>query len=355
MIVFFYIFMVQETLPTIMNRDLPKKDQFEYETLSSEKRAVIQQLTTEIKKELQKTAHIIWGIGKKLFEVRSQIETCSFNSWLKTEFNWSRRTAYKLISVYEAFPEFSRAQYAQLDISASALYLLAAPSTHLQIRSHFLDLALAGNKISHQSVRTVVNEFKETSADILDSSRVLATNSFTNGALIESQPSTSADPIIDLLESDAKAIIKNSDLENIELESATGKPSVSGLRPAWNAIKPGFSLFWGNTTSQHFLECLPGDAFIVAVPTCKWHYDWLLNESRSCINLTRSKLDKELLTKLLSALSLGDKAVVFPWLPNWKIVELALQLDLKVYVGDPELHKCEEMIAKLEFSKLIGH
>lgn len=116
-----------EQLAPCDSQDPDRNVRFEYEILPLEKRAAIQQLTTEIKEELQKTAHIIWEIGKKLVEVRSQIETCGFNSWLKTEFNWSRRTAYKLISVYEAFPEFSRAQYAQLDISASALYLLAVP------------------------------------------------------------------------------------------------------------------------------------------------------------------------------------------------------------------------------------
>jgi Protein of unknown function (DUF3102) len=346
--------MMQETSIGIVNRDPTQNYRFEYETLPSDKRAAIQQLTTEIKKELQKTAHIIWEIGKKLAEVRSQIETCGFNSWLKTEFNWSRRTAYKLISVYEAFPEFSRAQYAQLDISASALYLLAAPSTHPQIRSHFLELALAGNNISHQSVRAFINEFKEipTDRDRLDPSRILAANGFKDAVIIESQPSMLADPIRDLSESEAQVIGKNSDLEEIEQASTTETSAVPDLRPAWNAIAPGFSLFWGSTTSPRFIECLPEDAFILAVPTCKWHYDWLLNQSRSCINLTQSKPDKELVMKLLSALSLGEKAVVFPWVPNWKLVKLTLQLDLKIYAGDPDLNKCEETIAKLGFNQL---
>lgn len=340
--------MMQETSLGVVNQDPTKTDRFEYKILPLNKRAAIQQLTTEIKKELQKTANIIWEIGKKLSEVRSQIETCSFNSWLKTEFNWSRRTAYKLISVYEAFPNFSCAQYAQLDISASALYLLAAPSTHPQIRSHFLDLALAGNNISHQSVRTFMNEYKETPTDRdrLEPSIIVATNGFEDAVPIESSLSTQADPTRDLPEFEPQVIVKNSDLEEIEQTSA-----VSGLRPAWNDLAPGFSLFWGSTTSPRFIECLPEDAFILAVPTCKWHYDWLLNQSRSCINLTQSKLDKELVMKLLSALSLGKKAVVFPWLPNWKIVKLTLQLDLKVYAGDPDLNKCEETIAKLGFNQ----
>jgi hypothetical protein len=51
---------------------------------------------------------------------------------------------------------------------------------------------------------------------------------------------------------------------------------------------------------------------------------------------------------------LAGKAIVFPWLPNWKIVELALKLNLKVYAGDPDLNKCEETISKLGF-KLTHH
>jgi Uncharacterised protein family (UPF0137)/Protein of unknown function (DUF3102) len=347
--------MIYKTSLRYINQDMEKNTQFKYETLPPAKRASIQKLTTEIKEDLQKTVHTIWDIGKKLIEVRSQIETSYFTSWLKTEFNWSRRTAYNFINVYEAFPEFSHAIFARIDnISLSALYLLAAPSTDPQIRSDFLDLALAGNNIRHKSVKAAIDEFKKTQTDPaqLAKSRILTMDGYKDYVPIESQSSTLADPILNL--SETKAIVKISDLEDIELDIATEESAVSDLRPAWNSIEPGFSLFWGNTTSPRFINCLPEDAFVLAVPSCKWHHDWLLSQSRSCINLTRSKLDKELVTKLLSVLSLGEKAIVFPWLPNWKIVKLALKLNLKVYAGDPDLNKCEETIAKLGF-KLTHH
>jgi len=37
-----------------------------------------------------------------------------FETWLKAEFGWSRRTAYNFINVYETFAE--RANLAQIDI-----------------------------------------------------------------------------------------------------------------------------------------------------------------------------------------------------------------------------------------------
>jgi Protein of unknown function (DUF3102) len=329
--------------------------EFKYENLPSEKWTLIQQLTTEIKEDLQKTVRTIWRIGKKLIEVRSQIETCDFTSWLKTEFNWSRRTAYNYINVYEAFPELNCAKFARLDnVSISALYLLAAPSTHPQIRDRFLDLALTGNNINHQSVRAAINEFKEAQLDLTrtDPARILATDECKDAVLIESMPSTVEAPIVDL--SDAKVTINNSELNDIEPEFVNEDAAVSDLRPTWNSIESGFSLFWGNTTSPRFIDCLPEDAFVLAVPCCQWHHDWLSNESRSCFNLTRSKLDKKLVTQLLSVLVVGEKAIIFPWLPNWKIVELALKLKLRVYAGDPDLRKCEDTIAKLGF-KLMSN
>jgi hypothetical protein len=73
-----------------------KTAQFEYQTLPAQQRASIQKLALEIKENLRKTIHTIWDIGKKLVEVRSQLEMCQFSSWLQVEFNWSRRTAYNL-------------------------------------------------------------------------------------------------------------------------------------------------------------------------------------------------------------------------------------------------------------------
>jgi hypothetical protein len=280
---------------------------FEYDTLPPEQRDTVRQITEEIDTELRKTVQVIWTIGEKLTTARSILDPMQFGAWLETEFDWSRRTAYNFISVYEAFPELSSANFAQLDISASALYLLAAPSTDLQLRSEFLQRAAQGEKITHKEVK-------------------------------ESLPVSKTSP---------------TEPESLELEvppSAEEQPVPSSdLHPGWNSISGSFLLFWGDPNSHRFTERLPQDAFILAQPTRQWHEEWLLHQSRSCINLDRAKLDPESMSKILSILAGAGKSVVFPWLPHWKIVELAVKLNLTIYGGDRDLEACEGTIARLGF------
>jgi hypothetical protein len=120
---------------------------FDYEALDLQKRTIVEQRTREIRERLQYSAQAIWEIGQKLADVRSQLKHGQFDAWLKAEFDWSRRTAYNFINVYEAFNE--RANLAQIDIATSALYLLAAPSTSQEIREECLKRAKEGETITH--------------------------------------------------------------------------------------------------------------------------------------------------------------------------------------------------------------
>jgi Protein of unknown function (DUF3102) len=341
-----------------INQDTHKNAQFEYEILSFERRASVQRLTREIKEDICKTAHVIWSIGKKLVEVRSQLETCQFSSWLRIEFDWCRSTAYNFISVYEAFPEFSCPTVGQLDISVSALYLLAAPSTSPETRSHFIGKALAGERVSKKVIRMSLRkgEYKE------DENDKLAKAGISPASDGKKQP-IPIEPEIEHLRSKLskpKNKIKNLDKSALKPESQgtidiTEDLRISGsnLRPTWNTLTPDLSLFWGDTYSPRFLERLPEDAFVCAIPSCQWHHDWLLNDSRSCITLSKSNLQKKLVERLLSAVSLDGKALIFPWIPGWKIIELALKLNLKIYVGDRDLQQCEKIISKLSFDREI--
>lgn len=343
-----------------INQDKKKNDRFEYEILSFEQRASIQRLTQEIKDDLCKTAHVIWSIGKKLAEVRSQLETCQFSSWLKIEFDWCRSTAYNFISVYEAFPEFSCPTVGQLNISMSALYLLAAPSTSPETRSHFIGQALAGERVSKKAIQMSRKGVNKGSEHNKSAMRVPPISDGTE------QP-ISIEPEIEYLNSSlskhSKYKVENSDslARKSECQSVEEQlPSIedpivtnSNLRPTWNSLAPKFSLFWGDTHSPRFLEHLPKDAFVLAIPSCQSHHDWLLNDSRNCITLSKENLQKELVEGLLSAVSLGGKALIFPWIPGWKVIELALKLNLRIYVGDRDLQQCEKIISKLSSDREI--
>ena len=41
----------------------------------------------------------------------------------------------------------------------------------------------------------------------------------------------------------------------------------------------------------------------------------------------------------LSHLAFSENALIFPWLPDWKTIEIALNLNIKVYAGYPELDR----------------
>jgi Protein of unknown function (DUF3102) len=342
------------------SQDLNKNAQFQYETLPSAQRVLILELTLEIKDNLQKTVHTIWQIGKNLVEVRKQIELWQFTSWLKLEFDWSRSTAYNFISVYEAFPEFSHPKFGRLNISISALYLLAAPSTQPEIRLNFLNQALAGKQITHKAVQKSIKEASVQDRGITGDSIASITPAMDlrheSTVLIEFPQSSTWGTSSELSESEV--MVENLELGTTLLNPANEIDSLgsdetyaqesSCIRPAWNLIKQEFSLFWGDTMSPRFHDRLPPNAIVLAVPSIRWHHDWLANGSRSCITISRSQLEYKLIERLLSALSLGEEALVFPWLPDWKIIELALGFNLKVYAGDPALDRCEKIIRQIE-------
>ena len=312
--------------------------EFEYQRLSIRQRAEIWQLTLEIKKNIRTTVQTSWEIGRKLAEARHQLDPFQFSSWLQAEFDWSRRTAYNFIQVYEAFPEFASANFARLNISISALYLLAAPSTQPEIRHDFLSRALAGERIGHKVVQAAIRSAKAVASEKVMTAVPDVDDSSRSNVQIEPQPS----PIEDSISS------TNSDLTALQSPTAEDVTIItSDLYPAWNRIDSEFSLFWGDTTSPRFIERLPEQAFVLAVPFRKWHHDWLINESRSCLVIAQPKLEQELIESLLSALAASESALILPWLPSWKMIEFALNLNIKVYAGDPDLEQCERTISML--------
>jgi hypothetical protein len=132
---------------------------FEYNVLDSETRIVVQQCTHEIKTSMQRTTQDIIDIGKKLIEVKQHLGHGSFINWLKSEFNWSVSTATKFMQVGE---QFKFVNFTNLNITASALYLIAAPSTPKETRAEVLERASRGENISYTKVKAIICQHKKT-------------------------------------------------------------------------------------------------------------------------------------------------------------------------------------------------
>lgn len=132
---------------------------FDYATLDTQTRIVVEQRTGEIKSLIRRSANDIIDIGQKLSEVKEQLGHGSFMNWLKSEFNWSVATATRFMQVSE---QFKFVKLTNLQIAASALYLLAAPSTPEKARTEALERATVGEAITNTEAKAIVTRHKNT-------------------------------------------------------------------------------------------------------------------------------------------------------------------------------------------------
>lgn len=145
---------------------------FEYKLLNDKTRTIVWQRTSEIKSLMRLTAENIINIGQKLTEVKEQLEHGTFQSWLRTEFEWSEQTARQFMQVYRWSRTLENKNFVFSQLGTSALYLLAAPSTPPEARKEVLDLVEIGEKVTYTRTKTIVDRYKNllttAEADIVD-------------------------------------------------------------------------------------------------------------------------------------------------------------------------------------------
>lgn len=306
---------------------------FSYEVLELENRTVVQQITKQIKQRLRRAAQDIWEIGQKLVEVRSRLKHGQFEVWLKAEFGWSQRTAYNFINVYEAFGTI--AKFAEIDIAASALYLLAAPSTPQNYRDQFVERARAGEKITYKNVRKAIKEAKP---------QLPGAATVVNSL----EPSISKPEIVALLptiKAEVNPLVVEVEKPEAHPTSATIISNRS-IHPGWYLLEARHLLFCGDTGSPQFFDRIPQAAFALAIPYSEWHHDWLINRARTVTIIKPSVLEEKLLERLLLMHSSRSQAVIFPWLPSGEIIAVAHKLERQIYAGDSDSERCIEAITR---------
>ena len=138
--------------------DVTKQHNFNYEILDHKTQISVKQKTTEIKGLIRQTAKDIINVGQKLAEVKQQLKHGEFRNWLKAEFNWSISSATKFMQVSE---QFKNVNFTHFNFSASALYILAAPSTPESAREYALELADRGENITYSLAKLIVKHHKE--------------------------------------------------------------------------------------------------------------------------------------------------------------------------------------------------
>lgn len=153
--------MNQNDLPFKLLDQLPTQPtlNFEYSILEAETLKVVQQRTNEIKTLMRRNSQDIIDIGQKLIEVKQRLGHGSFRTWLKFEFNWSVSAATKFMQVAE---QFKCVNFTHLNITASTLYLIAAPSTPKEVREEVLKRASNGENIGYTKAKAIVSQHTKT-------------------------------------------------------------------------------------------------------------------------------------------------------------------------------------------------
>lgn len=142
---------------------------FEYGILEAETRRVVQQHTNDIKSLMRRTARDIIDIGHKLIEAKQHLGHGSFRNWLKSEFNWSVSTATKFMQVAE---QFKCVNFTHLNMPASTLYLIAAPSIPKDARVEILERASNGENMGYTKSKAIVSQHKKNKKEAVKPTKV---------------------------------------------------------------------------------------------------------------------------------------------------------------------------------------
>lgn len=306
---------------------------FDYGLLEQEQRLIVEQRTGEIKERLQRSAQDIWEIGQRLVEVRSQLRHGQFESWLKAEFGWSRRTAYNFINVFEAFGE--RANFAQMSIATSALYLLASPSTPQETRNEVMQRAREGETITHKRLRQSLNRGNSSSPKAVEKS--------------EQQKRFASRPeIVTLVPKSVveaqKAVVEASVLE-LPFDVATDATS-NEIEPGWYLLEKQHLLFCGDTASPQFVKRMPAAALAIAITSDDWDHDWLVERVKTIVIFPESDLKEQTLEQLIEMFSRPGEVVIFPWLPDPDTLATVHKLKRRICAGDLNPQRCSQAVAR---------
>jgi hypothetical protein len=312
---------------------------FDYEILDSKPRSLIQQKTEEIKKRLKRSAQDIWEIGQQLVEVRNQLNRGQFDTWIKAEFGWSRRTAYNFISVYEAFNQSEN--FEQINIASSALYLLAAPSTSDKVREKFIQKAEEGKLVTHKDVNQAVKSEKIQNTSKSEKFEPLIVSNSQKQEIISVIPKFTVEAI------------KASQTETLSttLTSAFSKTiEIKDIEAGWYLLNKKHLLFCGDTALPEFTQRISAAALAIAITSNDWSHDWLIETAETVLIFPESKLKLKTFTKLIEMFSHPGEVIILPWLPHKEMLLIAHQLNRVVIAGDSSIERCRQISSYSQFS-----
>lgn len=332
---------------------------FDYSSLDVKYLGFVQQQTGEIRSLMKRTAQDIIEIGQRLIKVKKLLGHGQYRKWIKAEFNWGKSTANSFENVAKQF-----AGVQNLDVfAASALYELAAPSTHEAARQEAIALAQAGEKISYKAAKEIKQKYKVKLAKLpLESAqKFLPSEAIQLNAEVEIDQKVNAQDLSiasDLVEDSASSPRQFHQQEIIDIypqvveeQSAVSLKITASQSEQWWKLG-NHHLYCGEPNSQQFQSKLPNRiALAVAFPsTAGWSWGNLESKINSSLTLFSSyedvdlKLFREMLRNVLELYTDGQETVLFAFVPDPALLLLAESLDCQCFMAENDEKLCQAVI-----------
>ncbi|MHC5722670.1 MAG: DUF3102 domain-containing protein, partial [Nostoc sp.] len=144
----------------ILNQRLVPQSKSDFKT-KKERQQRLTALAEDTLCRLKRSAMDIYCIGLNLLEAQNIIEHGEFLPWLQQEFKMGKTSAYEFINVAKAF-ESKIPIIGNLinNITPTALYKLAAPSTCQAARDEAIDIVKAGKVVDPDVAKNLIKKYK---------------------------------------------------------------------------------------------------------------------------------------------------------------------------------------------------
>lgn len=143
-----------------MNNEITIIEPFNYNTLDTETRILVQQATREIGDEINTIRHSAIKIGQRLIHVKGLLRHGEWGKWLEAEFGWSDQTAANYMNQAQLANQNPKFLELEQRISRTAMTKLAARTTPENARQEALQRAENGERITPTIAQEIINTAK---------------------------------------------------------------------------------------------------------------------------------------------------------------------------------------------------
>ena len=328
---------------------------FDYSFLDQESSVFVQERTERIKRLARKTIYDLIDIGHYLIEVKEKLGHGNYYNWLFAEFNWSPRSAERFMNVAKRFGDKCDI-LSDLNILPSALYQLAVPSTPDTAVEEAIERAKAGEVINQRLASGIRDEHISLHKEIDKKLNAEAIERAKKNKSSEKKDENKEPKITQLqIETEEKKSGETTPKVSKKIEQP--KQTILGIqreKPAkntWWQLGEDHQLFCGEPKSDDFLKKLPSKIPLAihfipnndfsSIPPIK-------SDSTLILGSNHNEIDLEAVVKTVrdwaQATAKRDETVVFCYLFDLKLLELAVTNKYKCFIAEPDLDKCDRLL-----------